>query len=618
MKYKIALLVILFPVFIQAQSVIQIDTLAAKVILDLKASWTLGLDNNNKSVDIRTFNRFKALFDKNATIDDDYNYQYIPGDTSGKYTIKIISKPFDVYAHDVALEMSRLKILFSNTKDSIGNWENNLLIVKTERNILAEKPRKFILKDVDGLTKSIIQFHPDIEFTSKKSKPGDSLKMVANLKKMILNNPDSVYRFISKSTLYISLIKINDSTIRIGSIRNAGKSFNLMCLNDKDGDGVLNGEDSTKSAKRQYGDFTAHGRPDYDFDGVPDEDDKCEHTFAETTKNEGCPDSYFITRNQTDGFIGVQFNSADINLPELNQLDYRDESGNNAMDVLQSKKGVLQNPGLIPGIVVGGNFSYYFGENGKNAGISIGFSYSGFKAVYQLTEPITYTYKSSDGTNYYRRQVLISALKEEIKYNLYNIPIMFSYRFKPGFIEGNKLIINLKAGPSLILFNNMTDYNALIDFGGLYQVDSIRKDLITYYDHFDQGSKWNILLTSQNINSQNPNPGSESVFSQLYSASSNYDFASNKSYLGIKKLTRTTIAINIGCDLQYYFTKGKAPENGFAVKLGAHLIYVPTFGGNQKYKPIDKTTDEYNSIYNSSAKSIYSALGFNLGFVYRF
>ncbi len=615
MKYKIALLVILFPLFIRAQSVSQLDTLAVKVIQDLKASWTFGLDNSNKSVDIRTFNKFKALFDKNAMIDDEYNYQYIPGDTLGKYIIKIVSKPFDVYAHDVALEISRLKIVNTYTKDSIGNWENNVLIVKTEKNILAEKQRKFMMKDVDGLTKSIIHFHLEIEFPSKKSKPGDSLKMVDNLKKMILNNPDSVYRFSSKSTSYISLIKINDSTIRIGSIRSAGKSFNLTCLNDFDGDGVLNGEDSTKS---KHGDFTAHGRPDYDFDGVPDEDDKCEHTYSETTKNEGCPDAYFITRNQSDGFIGVQFNSADINLPELNQLDYRDESGNDAMDVLQSKKGVLQNPGIIPGIVVGGNFSYYFGENGKNAGVSIGFSYSGFKAVYQLTEPINYTYKSSDGTNYYRRQVLINALNEEIKYNVYNIPVMFSYRLKPGFIGGNKLIINLKAGPSLILFNNSTDYNARIDFGGLYQVDSIRKDVITYYDHFDQSSKWNILLTSQYINSQNPNPGSADVFSQLYSASAKYDFASNKSYLGTKLLTRTTVAVNIGCDLQYYFTKGKAPENGFAVKLGAHLVYVPSYGGNQNYEPIDKTTDEYNSIYNSSAKSIYSALGFNLGFVYRF
>ena len=615
MKYKITLLVILFPVFIQAQSVSRLDTLAANVMQELKASWTFGLDNSNKSVDIRTFNKFKALFDLNATVDDDYNYQFIPGDTSGTYIIKIISKPFDEYAHDVALEISKLKIGHANTKDSIGNWENNSLIVKTERNILAEKARKFLLQDIDGITKNIMQFHREIEFSSKKTKRDDSLQMVAHLKKMILNNPDSVYRFSSTSTLYIRLIKINDSTIRIGSIRSAGKSFNLICLNDRDGDGVLNGEDSTKKI---HGDFTAHGLPDYDFDGVPDSEDKCDHTFAESIKNQGCPDSYFITSNQTDGFIGVQFNLADISLPELNQLHYRDESGIDAMDVLQSKKGILQNPGIVPGIVFGGNFSYYFGQNGKNAGISIGFTYSGFKAVYQLTEPMVYTYKSSDGTNYYRRQVSINALREEIKYNIYNIPVLFSYRFKPGFIGGNKLVINLKAGPSLMLFNNSTDYNAIIDFGGLYQVDSIGKDAITYYDHFDQNSKWNILLTSENINTQNPNPGGANVFFQLNSASANYDFASNKNYLDIKKLTRTTIAINIGCDLQYNFAKGKDPENGFAVQLGAHLVYVPTYGKNKEYVPIDKTTDEYNSIYNSSAKSIYSAIGVNLGFVYRF
>ena len=69
-------------------------------------------------------------------------------------------------------------------------------------------------------------------------------------------------------------------------------------------------------------------------------------------------------------------------------------------------------------------------------------------------------------------------------------------------------------------------------------------------------------------------------------------------------MTRTTVAINLGCDLQYNFTKGKDPENGFGVQLGAHLVYVPTYGKNKEYIPIDKTTDEYNSIYNSSAKSI--------------
>jgi len=615
MKYKIALLIILFPVFIQAQSFSRLDSLAMKVIQDLKATWTFGLDNNNKSVDIRTFNKFKALFDRNATVDDDINYQFIPGDTTGSYELNIISKPFDVFAHDVALEISKLKISRTNTKDSIGKWENNSLIVKTERKIWAEKPRKFLLKDVEGITKRIMYFHPDIEFSSKKSKRSDSLQMVAHLKKMIQNNPDSVYQFSSTSILYISLIKINDSTVRIVNIQNTGKSFNLLCLNDRDKDGVLNGEDSTKA---MHGDFTAHGQRDYDFDGVPDFADKCEYTFADSIKNQGCPNSYFITSNQTDGFIGIQFNSSDIMLPELNQLNYRDESGNDAMDVLQSKRGVLQNPGITQGIVVGGNFSYYFGENGKNAGISIGFSFSSFKAVYQLTEPVVYTYKSFDGTNYYRRQVSIIALREEIKYNIYNIPVMFSYRFKPGIIFGNKLVINIKAGPSLMLFNNTSDYNAVIDFGGLYQVDSIGKDAITYYDHFEQNSKWNILLTSKNINEQNPNPGGTAVFNQLNSASANYDFATNKNYFEVKKLTRTTVAINIGCNLHYNFFKGKEPENGFSANLGAHYVFVPSYGKVKGYIPIDKTTDEYNSIYNCSATSTYSAFGVSLGFVYRF
>lgn len=615
MKYKIAIMIILFPVLIQAQSVSRLDSLAAKVIQDLKATWAFGLDNSSKSLDIRTFNKWKALFDKNATVDDIFNYQFIPGDTTGAYVLNIISKPFDVYAHDVALEISKLRIKHTNIKDSIGKWENNSLIVTTEKQILAEKPRKFLLKDVDGITKSIMQFHRDIEFSSKKSKRSDSLLMQAHLQNMIRSKPDSVYQFSSTSSLYIRLIKINDTTIKIASIKNAGKSYNLLCLNDRDKDGVLNGEDSARAI---HGDFTAHGQRDYDFDGVPDYADKCEYTFADSIKNRGCPNSYFITSNQTDGFVGVQFNSADILLPELNQLNYRDQSGNDAMDVLQSKKGVLQNPGIIQGFAAGANFSYFFGENGKNAGISFGFSVSGFKAVYQLTAPMVYTYKSSDGTNNYRRQVSIFTLHEEMKYNIYNIPMMFTYRFKPGFFNGNKLVINIKAGPSLMFFNNASDYHAVIDFGGLYQVDSISQDAITYYDHYDPNSKWNILLTSKNINEQNPTPGGTTVFNQLNSASANYDFATNKNFVDVKKVTQNSIAINLGCDLQYNFIKGKDSESGFAAKLGAYLVYTPSTGKEKSYVPIDKTTDEYNSIFYSSSKSTYRAIGVNLGFVYRF
>ncbi len=615
MNYKIVLFIILFPVVVGAQSVGRQDSLMInKVISDLKDSWTLGIDNNSKSVDLKVYNKFKALFDSNATIDDDFNYQFIPEKKTGKYVISIKPKPFDLYAHDVALEVSKMIIEYPSPNDSVGQWQGNTISVRVERKVWAEKPRKYVLKDVDSLAKTIVSYHPEIEF-EKKTEISDRQMMLVNLRKSIQQNPDSVYQFYSTSALQIVLIKIND-TIKIKSINNPGKTLAVKCRNDNDMDAVLNGEEADSIAANEYGDFTANGRPDDDFDGVPNAIDKCRYTYSSTKSNQGCPDSYFITNSQHEVFLGLQQNSADINLPELNQLGYRDESGNDAMDVLQSDKGILKDPGKIPGIYAGYNFSYYFGEKRRNTGISIGFTYTSFKADYQLMQPIVYTYKSSDGTNQYRRQVKIKSLKEVIAYNIINLPVMFNFRFKP--FDSQKFVVNMKAGPSFMIFNNTSDYNASVNFGGLYQVDTVSKDAITYYDRFDPGSKWNVILTPESINAQNPNPGAGTVFSQLFALSNNYDFASNKNYRENIKLTRITVAFNVACDFQYNITKGSYNEKGMALKLGVHFVYAPLPERKDKYIPLDKTTDEFNSIYNSSAKSSYSAVGGNLGFVYRF
>jgi hypothetical protein len=234
-----------------------------------------------------------------------------------------------------------------------------------------------------------------------------------------------------------------------------------------------------------------------------------------------------------------------------------------------------------------------------------------------------YTFKSTDGINNYRRQVSVNSLTEEISYRTFNIPVMLSYRIKSGLFGENKfgekkLVINLKTGPSVMIFQNTSDYNARINFGGLYQVDSIRQDAVTYYDYFDEGSRWNILLTPESINAQNTNPGDVAVFSQLNSASAGYDFASNKNYRENQELSRSAIAFNFACDLQYDITKAKEQENGLAVKFGLYFVYAPLPERKEKYMPAYKTSDSFNSIYNSTAKSVYSAFGIDAGFVYSF
>ncbi|HRH61169.1 MAG TPA: hypothetical protein PL045_11395, partial [Chitinophagaceae bacterium] len=108
-------------------------------------------------------------------------------------------------------------------------------------------------------------------------------------------------------------------------------------------------------------------------------------------------------------------------------------------------------------------------------------------------------------------------------------------------------------------------------------------------------------------------PGSDEIFEQLKENSANYDFANNKRYQGNEKnAARLTVAINLGFDWQLQIRKA------LAFKLAAHFVYAPLPERNQKYKPVDKTSDEFQSIYNSTAKTSYSAFGVNFGFVYRF
>ncbi len=595
MKYNIVLFIILFPAFSTAQTKVSIDSLAKMKLNDLMESWTLGIDSTTDVIDIKIYNKFKSLFDLDATVDDDFNavYQNI-NNTSGYYKIDKKPKAFDDYAHDVALQIKSIVVdtvllLNSNTT----RRKNMTFTIK--RSVSFQKIRKYVLPDNFS---ALVVKNRVIE--DKK----DASKMISNLDAEISKNPNSVYRFSLTDTLRITMALESD-TIRITGIKSIKNLITeFRCTNDADLDAIPDDEDTLKNT---FGDFTAKGTPDADLDRVPNDKDKCPRTYGEMS-NQGCPLSYFITRNELEAFIGLQQHSAKINLPELNQLGYRDKSGKDAMDIAQSKKGILKNPGRISGVYAGGNFTYYFGKKMKKSGISGGFTYSALTAQYELTDPIVYTFKSFDGINFYRRQITINSLKEGINYTIFNVPVMFNYRLHLDRM--NKSVINLKAGPSVMLFTSVSNYNARIDFGGLYQIDTILKNSITYYDHFNRGSTYNIFFTSNSINSTSANPGANNIFGQL--ASKSYDFADNKNYSGQQNLKRMVVAFNLNIDVQHKISEG------LTIKAGVHFVYAPLPMKNVKYRPIDKTTDEYQSIYKSTAKSSYSAAGVNVGIVYNF
>ena len=475
------------------------------------------------------------------------------------------------------------------------------------RTSTAEKTRQFVV-DTAKYASAVFESRK-IDFKTNKA---DSMRNLLTAK--IVKTADSaVYRFTSADTLRIIMFYdesvVDGDIVRTYKIHRIERMNNsIVCNNDFDGDGILDSEEINGEASKVPGDFSAQGLPDYDLDHVADESDDCPDIFGDAI-NHGCPAvAYFPKNFQWDAFAGVSLNKANINLPELNQLGYVDESGNDAIDVLQSKKGVLKNPGNTTGINAGANFSYFFGKTRRRSGISIGLSYSGFKAYYELTSPIVYTFKSFDGTDYYRRQITIDSLNEAITYSVFNLPIMFTYRMH--FDDQNRSLLNIKFGPSLMLFSTKSDYNAHISFGGLYQTDG---ENVVYTDLFENGSTYNFFITADSINAQNPNPGANEVFNKLKQNSASYDFADNKPYTGKQKNSlRATVAFNLDINLQKQIGKN------WGLQFGAHFMYAALPEKKEKYKPIDKTTDQFNSIYNSTAKTNYSAYGLNLGFVYNF
>ncbi len=608
MKYMIILFAfILSDVGANAQaSKTYIDSLAKNVMTDLQKSWTLGIAGNNGAMDIRVYNKFKSLFDTAATITDDVD-TYLQLNTVTKrtmYATDTTLKSFDEYAHDLALQVKSLKMDIGSIVSNTSN--PNAIIYTITRKDTIQETRQFVIPDAEAFVEKMIESR-HIEF--EKREDYNSLKK--NFEAQINNTKDAVYTFSAADTLQV-IMRYNDADgCKIIAIKTLTPKAEVVCLNDNDLDGILNLDDSLPDIP---GDFTANGKPDEDFDGIADistdnrKIDKCKYTYG-TEVNQGCPIPQFGTNKAINVFLGVQQNSAPINLPELNDLGYSDADGNNATDILQSKKGVLQNPGSKTGIYAGGDFAYFFGKR-KRTGISAGFTYSGFTAEYLLTEPMVYTFKASDGIDDYRRQITINSLKEDITYNVFNFPVLFNYRMHVD--KKGKTVLSFKAGPSVMLFNNTSNYNATIDFGGLYQVDSITKNSIKYYDYYDPGSTWNIPVTSAGINSQNTNPGAEAVFLNLYNSSNSYDFASNKNYSGKTNLKRVTVAFNAGIDVQRTISKK------VAIQIGGHFVYAPLFERSEKYIPINKTSDAYNSIYNSSAQSGYSSYGISAGLIYNF
>lgn len=558
---------------------------------DLTESWNLGINEEvAEPVDIRLFNKFKSLFDSTATIDDEFNAQFKHDPALNPPYAYIVEsgKPFNDYAHDVALQVVQLTIDSAGEKKLISSV-NNKYVYEIYRKVSAYKYRKYVLDDAAAYFKNEIS---DRKLELDKS---ESIKIYNN---SLYNAADSVYKFISENILIVTVHK-SDGSIKIAQIKRKEENNIVKCENDSDNDGILNNEDVCPG---KFGDFTARGCPDHDFDTIPDSRDRCPDNYG-LYWNHGCPWNYFNNKFAIGIFTGVRLNSCPLKLPEP------DKGGYSSVDMNESKKGSLKNPELISSTVFGADISYYTGSI-KKKGISLGVNYTSFIVSYIVADNAVYTFKSNDGSNDYRRRVTLKQGSEEkLNYQVLNFPLLLKYRgrFNKSDRE-KKSFYEFSAGPSLVYFKNKSDYNVNIAFEGLYQVDTINKDQFKYYDYFDNGSTWNVLLTSAGINHQSSNPGVDSLYNQLFNADNRYDFAASKNYTGAdRKAVRLSVAVNANADFYYQV-------RNMAIRFGAAIVVARSLNSISDYAPMDKTSDNYNSFFRSKASSVYISYGLNFGF----
>ena len=602
MKNKIILLVVLLPVFANAQTA-KSNTDTA-VINELIATWAAGLhEEGDEPANIRDFNKFKSLFMPDAVVFDDINGVYRPSSPIDSNPYKTEIKSVENYAHDLALEFRNLSdSIYAITYNTDRLSRDSVITVKLIKKVSGEKYRQYIIGDIPSYTDSLIKNNPDKNKIEKQNK--DSINR--DIDKNVNHGGTLTYRLAAAYRLRIRIVA-NHGVLQIDSILRDSIIENVHCLNDQDNDGIIDAEDSCKNLR---GDLTAHGCPDNDLDGIPDSRDACKYTYG-VAGNYGCPVNYFLSKVSFSVYTGIQMNSVDLNLPELDKLGY------SGLDFNESNKGKLKNPGMILSAVAGANLAYYFGSKKKDVGISAGIVYTAFTSTYEIVDPVIYTFKSSDGVDEYRRRITLrSGSEEQTRYDVFNFPLLFTYRFMPGntrkYRNDYKWNIDVSAGPSYLLFKTTSKYNSNIDFEGLYQIDTITGNAITYYDYFDNGSSYNIFLTSNGIKGQSGVPGADSVFSALNH--SGYDFASDKNYKGSEKnANKSGIAFNAKLDATYKLdNKGKA-----LFMFGASVLFAPLPDQSKGYTLVDKTTDPYHSIYNSHAKSDYFTIGLNAGFVFQ-
>jgi hypothetical protein len=118
------------------------------------------------------------------------------------------------------------------------------------------------------------------------------------------------YQFDITDTVEIHFNSSDLKNITISGISKKHAPLNPIGVNDEDGDGIVSAQDNCPD---KWGEITAQGCPDFDFDGVRDSLDACDKVYY-TNGNNGCPPDYFKSKGSISFFAGLQLNSCDLNL----------------------------------------------------------------------------------------------------------------------------------------------------------------------------------------------------------------------------------------------------------------------------------------------------------------
>jgi hypothetical protein len=526
--------------------------------------------------------------------------KFFPDSITKNYPYKLSGNPVSVetYTHDMVLHFKNLFIDTSGIKYEMDSADRNIINVTLIKSISGEKRREYVFDNITLLANTLIQFKVK-EFNAEEI---DTAFVKSAINQYIQSGEES-YKFSATNFIKLRMIKMND-VVKISSIRILRDS--LVCINDMDSDGITNAEDCDL-LKGERGDITTLGCIDNDLDGVRDVHDKCDFLFG-NVKNEGCPLSYFTLRSQVSVSICYQNNSSGLEMPELNSLGYQ------LLDQTISSAGNLNGATFSSAPAYEISYSYFLSKN-RRMGITAGLGYSNYSTTYAVSSPAIYTFKSNDGTNDYRRQITLQRNSEEkINYSYISVPVLFTYRYKQSILtkRDNSIPnwwVELSAGPVIMLFNNTSNYNSTISFEGLYQTDTSG---FIYSDTYDPSSTWNLLFTEDAINAQAESPGAATVFHLLQQAG--YDFAIDSVYTGKQNISNLGLGLKASGDICYKFND----RDRFALKLGGSFTYAMLNNAANDYKLIDKTSDEYNSIYNSQLSLSHLSYNIHAGMIFQF